>query len=177
MSDFLLEDAWQFPVTLEPHHTLEEFKGQMQIGMKELMESGLPGILFKIRLSLGKVLGWDSKPKILTESDGSLRAKYARLCDFDMSKLPPLTGEDFEPVYNLPEESLSEINNATVHAALHLGMVAIEDNKFTIQMGVYVKPKGAFGKIYMSIIKLPRHWIVYPALLKKVGKKWSEYVG
>jgi hypothetical protein len=42
-------------------------------------------------------------------------------------------------------------------------------------MTVLVKPNGAFGKLYMAGIKPFRHTIVYPQLIKSIGKNWPQY--
>ena len=41
-------------------------------------------------------------------------------------------------------------------------------------MGVYVKPRGRFGALYMRAIAPFRHWIVYPALLRQIGRAWER---
>ncbi|MFK7982731.1 MAG: DUF2867 domain-containing protein [Saprospiraceae bacterium] len=82
---------------------------------------------------------------------------------------------DFEPVYVLDDESLAEIKNETVHAGLHLSKAFIND-AYTVQMAVYVKPKGRLEKYYMTLIKPFRMVIVYPAMMKMVGRHWSTYL-
>src|SRR5690606_14068459 len=95
--------------------------------------------------------------------------------------LPPEGSGDFVPVYIFEHESLAEIENATVHAALHLSRVPLEtpeqDNGATIQMAVYVKPKGFLGRAYMALIKPFRLLIVYPAMMRTMGRRWERRGG
>jgi len=39
-----------------------------------------------------------------------------------------------------------------------------------------VKPNGLFGKAYMAAIKPFRYLIVYPALMRMIGREWRERV-
>ena len=76
-------------------------------------------------------------------------------------------------------EALFELENATVHALMHLGRVAVEDRDssriWAPQMAVYVKPRGSLGRIYMKLIQPFRHLIVYPALMRSAERSWPQY--
>jgi hypothetical protein len=39
-------------------------------------------------------------------------------------------------------------------------------------MAVYVKPNGLLGTAYMAAIKPFRYVIVYPALMRQIGREW-----
>jgi hypothetical protein len=39
-------------------------------------------------------------------------------------------------------------------------------------MAVYVKPNGLLGVVYMAAIKPFRYLIVYPALMRQIGREW-----
>lgn len=41
-------------------------------------------------------------------------------------------------------------------------------------MAVLVKPNGLLGKAYMAAIKPFRYLIVYPALVRMIGREWRE---
>jgi hypothetical protein len=41
-------------------------------------------------------------------------------------------------------------------------------------MGVYVKPRGRFGELYMAAIAPLRHLIVYPALMGLIERAWKQ---
>ncbi|MEV0708093.1 DUF2867 domain-containing protein [Nocardia aurea] len=40
------------------------------------------------------------------------------------------------------------------------------------QMAVLVKPDGLFGRVYMTMIDPFRYLLVYPALLRLIGRGW-----
>ncbi len=40
-------------------------------------------------------------------------------------------------------------------------------------MAVYVKPNGLFGQAYMLAIRPFRHLIVYPPMLRQIGRRWQ----
>jgi hypothetical protein len=41
-------------------------------------------------------------------------------------------------------------------------------------MAVLVKPNGALGRAYMLAIKPFRHLVVYPAMLRRIGRDWRR---
>ena len=45
------------------------------------------------------------------------------------------------------------------------------------QMAVLVKPNGPFGIAYMAAIRPFRHVIVYPPMLREVGREWRARTG
>ncbi|MEO1217382.1 MAG: DUF2867 domain-containing protein [Bacteroidota bacterium] len=177
LKDFEIEDVWRFPVELESEHQLSNFQTVIRTAMEDLEQKGPAGFLFKLRFFLGEVFGWDKEMRekeLLKE--GSIRERYASANKLSVKDLPEPGDAEFTPVYNEENESLSEIENATVHAALHLGRVPLKEKLYTIQMAVYVKPKGGFGRFYMALIKPFRHSIVYPAFMSLIRKRWERYV-
>jgi hypothetical protein len=44
-------------------------------------------------------------------------------------------------------------------------------------MAVYVKPNGLLGTVYMAAIRPFRHLIVYPPMLRQLGRDWRARVG
>ncbi|MEQ8302079.1 MAG: DUF2867 domain-containing protein [Cyclobacteriaceae bacterium] len=177
LSDFELEDVWRVPVALNSNHSLQLFIDQFNNSNKQAFQKGLTGLLFRIRLGVGRVMGWDRKaplPAILIP--GTLRHRYAERENLSYHDLPDPGAGDFVPVYQLENEFLSEIENRTVWAALHLSRVPLEANKYSIHMAVYVRPKGIFGRVYMLLIKPFRHYIVYPALMKSASERWGQFL-
>lgn len=177
LADFEVEDVWQFPVVLQKEHHIDLFQAQLFEAMEQLSQRGLAGLLFKLRFFLGQLFGWDkvAAAKVNSLKKGSIRERYANHFQVSKADLIPVGNAEFEPVYLLDNESLAEIKNETVHAGLHLSKVPFED-AYTIQMAVYVKPKGKLGKYYMSLIKPFRLAIVYPAMMRLVGKHWQTYL-
>lgn len=172
--DFELEDVWHVPVELDAHHSLQMFMDQFKKTEAQLLEKGAAGLLFKLRLALGKLFGWDSQPD--PNRYGSIRLRYAHQQGLTVLQLPHPGNGSFVPVYQLESEVLSEIENETVHATLHFGRVPIRENVWGIQMAVLVKPKGWFGKGYMQLIKPFRLWIVYPTMMRSASKMWKQFL-
>lgn len=176
LPDFELEDVWRVPVVLKEEHSLSMFMDQFRKSNTQIIQAGsVVGLLFKLRFFLGRIFQWDEKPETNHLVPGSIRERYALSENLSFENLPDPGKGDFIPVYILENEFLSEIENKTVHAALHLGRVR-SDKEYSIQMAVYVKPKGRFGKIYMQLIRPFRHWIVYPALMKLVSTSWERFL-
>ncbi len=173
-ADFELEDVWRVPAELAAQHSLHLFMDQFKKTEGQLVKKGAAGLLFKLRLALGKLFGWDAQPN--PNREGSIRLRYAQQNGLTVLQLPnPGTGS-FVPVYQLENEFLSEIENETVHATLHFGRVPLRENVWGIQMAVHVKPRGWFGKGYMLLIKPFRLWIVYPAMMRSASTMWKRYL-
>ena len=176
LQDFKVEDVWQLPVVLQAEHSLSLVQEQFSKATRKIESKGPAGLLFRLRFFLGRIFKWDEKVKITRIIPGSIRERYAKAETLVYEQLPDPGDGNFVPVYNLNEESLVEIENATVHAAIHFGRVPLEEGAFTIQMTIYVKAKGIFGHIYMWLIKPFRWLIVYPTLMRVIGKSWKLYL-
>jgi hypothetical protein len=79
------------------------------------------------------------------------------------------------PLYRTGDEFAAEVSNQTVHGVMHLAWVDQGEGRYQMQMAVYVKPRGLFGKGYMALIKPFRYWIVYPALMRQTERMWSAH--
>lgn len=176
MSDFKIEDVWQLPVELQPNHDLSVLQGRFSNALSTTEGKGLPGKLFQFRMFLGRVFNWDDKADQSSLIPGSIRERYANAAQLNFDDLPAPGNGDFTPVYQLENESLLEIENATVHAAIHLGRVKVAAEKFTVYMTIYVKAKGLFGQAYMLLIKPFRLLIIYPAMLRAIKVSWDRYL-
>jgi len=141
----------------------------------QLMQAGFTALLFRFRFFIGRLFKWDNRPNNRIMRRDSIRERYANLKQLDPDQLIEAGDNDFVPVYILENESLAEIENSTVHAALHLGRVPINETHYTVQMAVYVKAKGKLGKLYMGIIKPFRFFIVYPTIMRLMKKQWEYY--
>ena len=60
---------------------------------------------------------------------------------------------------------------------MHLGWVPNETGGYRGQMAVLVKPNGLFGRAYMGVIGPFRHLIVYPPLMREIGREWGSSAG
>lgn len=174
LADFELEDVWRLPIKLTSAQSLQLFVDQFQKSNARLSNQGMAGLLFKIRLFVGRMMGWDDGCE--HSLPNSIRVRYAKEEKLGMNDLPDPGSGSFIPVYKLENEFLSEIENKTVHAALHLSRVPAGKASWAIHMAVYVKPKGWFGKLYMVLIKPFRLWIVYPTMMRIAKKNWENYL-
>ena len=89
------------------------------------------------------------------------------------------SGQDFDALpfttlYLLDDEFAAEIANKTMHGIMHLGWVPDGTGGYRGQMAVLVKPNGLLGTAYMAAIRPFRHLIVYPPMLREMGRAWRE---
>lgn len=126
--------------------------------------------LFVIRLKLGELLGWDGAGAGLGSKVPTLRDRLpADLRDGPSG--PESATLPFSSLYLTEDEWAAEIANRTVHGIIHIGRVANETGGSRAQMAVYVKPNGILGTGYMAAIRPFRHIIVYPAIMREMGRK------
>jgi hypothetical protein len=169
-SDFRLEDVWQLSTPGGPgdFHRLVE---AIASGNPSQGSSLAVRTLFAIRWKLGELLGWDGPDDGVGSRVPTLRD---RLPD-DLRAAPPGPGFDalpFRSLYQLDDEFAAEIANRTMHGVMHLGWVADGSGGYRGQMAVLVKPNGLLGTAYMAAIRPFRHLIVYPPMLRQIGRAW-----
>jgi hypothetical protein len=184
--DFRLLDAWALPVEggredfgsfLEAMTAVDPVTGRRSGG------SAVSGALFRIRLRLGQWFGWDAPGRKLPIPGCQETTLRDRLPDDLKDSENALVINEhmqrvagFIPVYSTADEAAAEISNGTVHGVLHLGWVEQANGRYRAQMGVYVKPRGRTGEAYMKLIAPFRHLIVYPALMRQIGRAWDQRV-
>ncbi len=123
------------------------------------------------------LLGWDAPDAGLGSRVPTLRNRLPE----DLRHGP--SGPDFDALpfaslYLLDDEWAAEIANRTVHGIMQIGWVPDATGGYHGQMAVYVKPNGLLGTAYMAAIKPFRYMIVYPALMRQIGREWAEiYTG
>lgn len=179
--DFILEDVWALPV----YGDAGDFQSLLNLmaASDPANADNLPTrLLWRLRDRLGNLfdLGSVSTPSgdvaagltIPGTSELSLAERLPEdlrntAADVDFGSLP------FVPLYRTDTEFAAEVSNRTVHGAMHLAWVDQGADRYQGQMAVYVKPRGAFGKGYMALIKPFRHWIVYPALMRQTERTWK----
>ena len=128
--------------------------------------------LFAIRWKLGELLGWDDPDSGFGSRGPTLRDRLpADLRDEPAG--PEFDTLPFSSVYLTDNEWAAEIANRTVHGVLHMGWVPDGAGGYRGQMAVLVKPNGLFGKAYMAAIAPFRHLIVYPPLVREIGRRWQ----
>jgi hypothetical protein len=170
--DFALEDVWALPTPGGPGDfpRLVEALTSLDPGRS----ASLPvRALFALRWAIGGLLGWD-------DPGAGLGSRVERLRDRlpeDLLYAPPSYSPrdlPFEPLYLLEDEWAAEIANRTVHGVLHLGWVPDGAGGHRGQMAVLVKRNGLLGAAYMAAITPFRHTLVYPALLREIGRRWDD---
>jgi hypothetical protein len=167
--DFRLEDVWALPTPGGPNDFARLVDG-FRAGDPS---QGAARALWTIRWKLGALLGWDDPDTGLGSRVPTLRE---RLPD-DLRNAP--TGPDFDslpftPLYLLDDEWAAEIANRTMHGVMHLGWVRDEKTGgYRGQMAVLVKPNGLLGNAYMAAIRPFRHLVVYPPMLRRIGRDWK----
>jgi Protein of unknown function (DUF2867) len=173
--DFRLEDVWALPTPGGPG----DFPRLVQ-GFAETDEaqSGSRAVraLFAIRWKLGELLGWDDRDSGIGSRVPTLRDRLPE--DLRQGSAGPgFESLPFESLYLLDDEWAAEIANRTMHGVLHLGWVPDGRGGYRGQMAVLVRPNGGLGNVYMTAIRPFRHVIVYPAMLRDIGRRWRERSG
>jgi hypothetical protein len=82
----------------------------------------------------------------------------------------------FSPLYLTDDEFAAEIANRTMHGVMHLGWVPDGAGGYRGQMAVLVRRNGVFGSAYMAAIAPFRHLVVYPRMLRELGRRWQARV-
>ena len=168
--EFRLEDVWALPTQGGP----DDFPRLVRLiasGNASRSSKGAARALWVIRLKLGEILGWDGPDAGPGSDRPSLRGRLPA----DLRDLPP--GPDFQalpftPLYLTADEFAAEIINRTVHGVLHLGWVRDGPGRYHGQLAVLVKPNGLLGAGYMAAITPFRHLIVYPPMIRQIGRAW-----
>jgi hypothetical protein len=173
--DFRLEDVWALPTPGGP----DDF-GQLV----QLIASGDPShgasraarALWTIRWKAGELLGWDGpgaghgpqRPTLRNRLPADLR---------DAPSGPHFRVLPFTSLYLTGDEWAAEVINRTVHGVMHVGWVPDQTGGYHGQMAVYVKPNGLLGTGYMAAIAPFRHLIVYPPMIREIGRAWRGLAG
>ncbi|PHQ50509.1 hypothetical protein BLA24_16915 [Streptomyces cinnamoneus] len=172
--DFRIDDVWALPTPGGPDD-LAWLVRQFANGDPEAaspVSSPVASFLFAVRWKLGKLLGWD-------KDDSGVGARVPTLHDRlpadlrDGPRGPDTASTPFTSVYQTHDEWVAEMGNRTVHALMHIGWVPDGAGGYRGQMAVLVKPNGLLGVAYMAAIKPFRYLLVYPALLRTIGREWQ----
>lgn len=131
-------------------------------------------MLINIRLSIGRLFGWDGEPAASTRESFATRLTAA---DHSRSLVPPGTKEGlFRVVYRFENEQLLEVINRTAHAAALSALVETA-SAYRFYFGVYVRSVGRFTPLYMALIDPFRKLVVYPSLLRSIRANWNQRFG
>src|SRR5215469_117154 len=173
LADVPLHDVWavDLPRT-RSGITLDEFLRVSRVHPCKLSLSARA--LLSIRLSIGRLLGWDCGP-----SATAYETFATRMTTPDRSKTLVPTGTPeglFRVVYRFENEQLLELINRTAQAAALSALVETV-NAYRFYFGVYVCNISRFTPVYMSLIDPFRKHIVYPSLLRAVRATWDTTFG
>ncbi len=172
--DFRLEDVWALPTPGGPEDFQRLVEEAVAIDPAE-STSCTVRMLFGLRWKIGDLFGWDDDAAGLGARVPTLRDRLP--ADLRLEPGPAFEALPFTPLYLLEDEFAAEIANRTVHGVMHLSWV--EDGGrggYRGQMAVYVKRNGLFGAAYMAAIAPFRHLLVYPLLLREIGREWPARI-
>ncbi|HZD00380.1 MAG TPA: DUF2867 domain-containing protein [Actinomycetes bacterium] len=173
-ADFRVEDVWALPTP----GGRDDFPRLVQ-----LMASGDPSqgssraarTLWAIRWKVGALLGWDSPDAGHGSERPTLRDRLVDLRD--ASPGPAFDALPFTSLYLIDDEWAAEIVNRTVHGVMHIGWVPEQAGGYRGQMAVLVKPNGLLGTGYLAAIAPFRRLIVYPSMMRRIGRDWRALAG
>jgi hypothetical protein len=170
--DFRLEDVWALPTPGGPDDFPRLVRG-IASGDPSRGSSRAARTLWAIRWKVGALLGWDGPETGVGSRVPTLRNGLP----VDLRDGP--SGPDFDALpftslYLIHDEWAAEIANRTVHGVMHVGWVPDGTGGYSGQMAVYVKPNGLVGTAYMAAIRPFRHLIVYPPMLRQIGRIWRD---
>ncbi|GGR64379.1 hypothetical protein J2S40_004689 [Nocardioides luteus] len=170
--DFDLEDTWALPAHGDAGDFPRFVEAMMSTDSREFPAAYR--FLFAVRWALGRVLGTDADQHGLGHRVTPLRDRLPE--DLRDRPVPERDTGPFEPLYLTDREYAAEIANRTVHGVLHLGWAedATAPGGHTAQLSVLVRPNGRLGEAYLAFIKPFRYAVVYPALLRTVGRRWDS---
>jgi hypothetical protein len=172
--DFELLDVWRLPAQGGP----DEF--DTLLGIMASLDPANGGsratrALFSLRYRVGGWFGWDHPATKLAIPGHTETTLSARLPEGlrGSASAPDLSATSFAPLYRTAHEWAAELSNGTVHAVMQLAWIDQGEGTYRGQMGVYVKPRGRLGAAYMALIGPFRQLIVYPAMMRQIGRAWD----
>jgi hypothetical protein len=169
--DFRVLDVWALPTPGGP----DDFPllVRLMTTFDPAETSAVVRALFAVRWTLGRLFGLDSKETGLGTRVRSLRDRLPS----DLADPPvDLDANLFTPLYVTHDELALEIANQTVHGIMHVGWVPDGTGGHRGQMAILVKPNGVLGAAYLAAIAPFRHAIVYPLMMRDIGRAWRKSV-
>lgn len=171
LADVPLHDVWEVDLPGDgPRRTLVDLRDRVSLESLTATNAAVR-FLFRLRSALGRLFGWDRVPASASDESYLQRLTAA---DRENSLVVPGTPEGpFRVLFVSPRESISEIQNPTVHAFSVFALVR-RGSDYRLYLGVYVRPVGRITGGYMRLIDPFRRWIVYPAMLRAIRAAWTR---
>ena len=170
-TDFRVLDVWALPT---PGGT-DDFPRLVRLmaTLDPAETSAVVRAMFAIRWTIGRVFGLDGQETGLGTRVRSLRDRLPA----DLADTPSdFDTHLFTPLYVTHNEFALEIANQTVHGVIHVGWVPDGTGGSRGQMAVLVRPNGALGVAYLAAIAPFRHLVVYPLMMRDIGRAWRQSV-
>jgi hypothetical protein len=165
--DFRVEDVWGLPAPVG----CEGFPRAVELIASQdpsRSPSRAVRMLFAIRWRIGQLLGWDRPDTGIGSRVPTLRDRLP--ADLRDAPGPEFDALPFASLYLLADEFAAETANQTMHGVMHIGLVPDGSGGCRGQMAVLVKPNGLLGAAYLAAIRPVRHVIVYPPMLRQIGR-------
>jgi hypothetical protein len=127
--------------------------------------------LFWLRGWLGRGLGWDRARQHPPKDSFVSRLTPA---EREASLVAPGTPDGSRwTLFVSPRESISELQNATVHA-FSVIVLANRSGGYRLYWAIYVRPVSRLTVWYFRLIDPFRRLVVYPAVLREVPRAWAR---
>ena len=169
--DFRVLDVWALPTPGGP----DDFPRLVRLmaAFDPAETSAVVRAMFAIRWTIGRVFGLDGQETGLGTRVRSLRDRLPT----DLGNTPSdFDTHLFTPLYVTHDEFALEIANQTVHGVMHVGWVPDGTGGSRGQIAVLVRPNGALGFAYLAAIAPFRHLVVYPLMMRDIGRAWQQSV-
>jgi hypothetical protein len=124
--------------------------------------------LYNVRSLLGRAFGWD---RVAMRDEDSLVSRLTARDRAESQVAPGTRQGGFRVLYQFPNESLSEIRNATVQGYICLALAPMA-NGYRLYFAVYVRPVSWITRPYLLLIE-PFRRVLYPAMLRRIRRGWA----
>ncbi len=151
-------------------------EGRRVADVRALEASAAPSFvattLYGLRIALGRAFRWDRGP---LRPKNSLLSRLSERDRRESEISPGTPAGSFLVLYQFSGESLSEIENATVHGWICTALVRTP-NGYRLYWAIYVLPVSWLTRPYLAAIE-PFRRILYPALLRRIRRAWIARYG
>ena len=173
LADVPLHDVWGVELPGgDPGRTIVDLRALLSVEDITAANSAVR-FLFALRAWLGRVFGWDREPPRASRESFLQRLSPA---DRECSLVTPGTPEGpFRVLFVSPRETISEIQNPTVHGFSVFALVE-RSSGYRLYWAIYVRPVGGITSWYMRLIDPFRRVIIYPAALRHIRAAWARGV-